>query len=337
MPTVTVVMPLYNAERYVEQAIASVLAQTYVDFELIVVDDGSTDESVQRVRRFRDPRIRLVIQANRGLAGARNTGIRHARGRYIALLDADDAWQPDKLAWHVDHLNSRPKVGVSYSQSAFMDDDGRPLGLLQVPKLTDIQPVDVLCRNPVGNGSAPVLRKAALDSIRYINEHRQEPRDCWFDEELRQSEDIECWLRIASQTTWEFEGIGLPLTWCRVSLDGLSANLEKQYQSWLLVRDKARVYAPSLIQRYGSLAEAYQLRYLARRAVRSQDAAALRLMGLALRRDWRIALAEPFRTLSTLGCAALLVWLPAKLYHGLEQRAMDLNGLWHKLRAYVPV
>lgn len=327
MPTVTVVMPLYNAERYVEQAIASVLAQTYADFELIVVDDGSTDESVQRVRRFRDPRLRLVMQANRGLAGARNTGIRHARGCYIALLDAGDAWRPDKLARHVAHLDSRPKVGVSYSQSAFMDDDGRPLGLLQAAKLKDIQPVDVLCRNPVGNGSAPVLRRAALDAIRYTSDCRQEQLDCWFDEDLRQSEDIECWLRIATQTAWEFEGIGLPLTWYRANLGGLSANLEKQYQTWLLVRDKARVYAPRLIQRYGSLAEAYQLRYLARRAVRFQDAAALRLMGLALRRDWRIVLAEPVRTLATLGCAALLAWLPANLYHRLEQRAMDLNGL----------
>lgn len=334
MPTVTVVMPLYNTERYVEQAIASVLAQTYADFELIVVDDGSTDESVQKVRRFRDPRIRLVSQANRGLAGARNTGIRHAQGRYIALLDADDAWQAEKLALHVAHLDSRPRVGVSYSQSAFMDDDGRPLGVLQAPKLTGIKASDVLCRNPVGNGSAPVLRKAALDAIRFHTDRRSVETDCWFDEDFRQSEDIECWLRIATLSHWEFEGIGLPLTWYRVNNQGLSADLNKQYQSWLKMKAKASGYAPALLERHGSLAEAYQLRYLARRAIRSRDAAqALPLLTQALSHNWRIVLDEPLRTATTLACGLLLKLLPAKSYGSLEQYAMTLAGLRHKRAA----
>lgn len=332
MPTVTVVMPLYNTERYVEQAIASVLAQTYEDFELIVVDDGSTDESVERVRRCRDPRIRLIHQDNRGLAGARNSGIRHARGRYIALLDADDAWRPDKLALHVAHLDNRPTVGVSYSQSAFMDDDGRPLGLLQAPKLAGIRALDVLCRNPVGNGSAPVIRKAAFDAIRYETDRRLHERDCWFDEDLRQSEDIECWLRIVALTTWEFEGIGQALTWYRVNNQGLSANLDRQYQTWLTVRGKVAVYAPALIERHGKLAEAYQLRYLARRAVKSRDAAqALRLMLRALRRDGRILVAEPLRTLATLVCAVLLQLLPVEQYEAMEQWGVALAG-WRRHR-----
>lgn len=325
MPTVTVVMPLYNTERYVEKAIAGVLTQTYRDFELIVVDDGSTDAGVERVRRFRDPRLRLVQQQNRGLAGARNTGIRHARGRYIALLDADDAWQPDKLASHVEHLEHNPRVGVSYSQSAFMDDDGVPLGLLQAPKCRNVNTVDILCRNPVGNGSAPVIRKAVFDAIRFTTQRRDTEQDCWFDEDLRQSEDIECWLRIATQTAWEFEGIARPLTWYRVNNQGLSANLEKQYQSWLTVRGKAAVYAPALIAQYGSLAEAYQLRYLARRAVKSRDAdQALTLALRALRRDWRMLRAEPRRTLTTLACAVLLKLLPADRYAAIEQRAIAL-------------
>lgn len=323
MPSVSVVMPLFNTEQYVQKAIASVLAQTYLDFELIVVDDGSTDESVERCRQFRDPRLCLISQENRGLAGARNTGIRHARGRYVALLDADDRWHPHKLALHIAHLEQRPKVGVSYSQSALMDDAGRPMGIVQAPKLTDVKAADILCRNPIGNGSAPVIRKAAFDAIAFVSTRRSKEQACYFDEDLRQSEDIECWLRIATQTAWEFEGLGQALTWYRINTQGLSANLEKQYQSWQIVRDKAARYAPELLERHGSLAEAYQLRYLARRAVHSRDAEqALSLMRRALRKDWRIALYEPLRTLSSLTCSLLLNGMSAASYNGLERCAI---------------
>ncbi|HZV11070.1 MAG TPA: glycosyltransferase family 2 protein, partial [Novosphingobium sp.] len=94
VPTVSVIMPVYNVEPYVAEAITSVLAQTYADFELIIVDDGGQDRSVEICQGFEDPRIRIVHQANRGLAGARNTGILAARGRYLAFLDSDDRWLP---------------------------------------------------------------------------------------------------------------------------------------------------------------------------------------------------------------------------------------------------
>lgn len=332
MPTVSVIIPLYNTEKYIKETIASVLAQSYRDFELIIVDDGSTDESVELCRQFRDPRLRLISQENRGLAGARNTGIHHARGCYVALLDADDCWHPDKLAAHVEHLKRRPKVGVSYSQSAFMDDEGRSMGIVQAPKLTGIKAANILCRNPVGNGSAPVIRKAVFDAIAFSGERRKQAKDCYFDEDLRQSEDIECWLRIATQTAWEFEGLGQALTWYRVNTQGLSANLEKQYQSWLIVRDKATYYAPDLLERYGNLAESYQLRYLARRAIRSRDAAqALDLIRRSLSKDWRIALHEPLRTACTLVCCLLLNCFSITVYNDLEQCAMNSIGIRRKL------
>lgn len=333
MPTVSVVIPLYNTEKYIEETIASVLAQSYRDFELIVVDDGSTDESVELCRQFRDPRLRLISQENRGLAGARNAGIHHARGRYVALLDADDLWHPDKLALHVAHLERRPKVGVSYSQSAFMDDEGRSMGLLQSPKLTGVKAAHILCRNPVGNGSAPMIRKAVFDAIAFAGERRKQTKDCYFDEDLRQSEDIECWLRIATQTAWEFEGLGEALTWYRVNTLGLSANLEKQYQSWLIVREKASHYAPELVERYGNLAESYQLRYLARRAVRSRDTRqSLELIIRALGKDWRLVMYEPLRTASTLTCCLLLNCLPTYIYDGLEQCAMNIVGIRRNIK-----
>ncbi|MEP9356016.1 glycosyltransferase family 2 protein [Xanthobacter sp. KR7-65] len=326
MPVVSVVMPVYNVEAYVADAIRSVLAQTFTDFELIVVDDGSTDASAAIIAGFDDLRLRVIRQTNRGLAGARNTGIRAAAGRYIALLDSDDLWTPDKLDAHVRHLDRAPHVGVSYSQSDFIDDSGRRLGLRQAPKLTDVDLLDVLTRNPVGNGSAPVLRRAALDEIAepIARDGRIEP--AYFDETFRQSEDIECWVRIALRTQWRFAGIGRPLTLYRVNSGGLSANLDRQLASWERMIAKAARYAPETIRRHAPLARAYQYRYLARRAVRMRDRTkALPLMVAALRSDPAILWQDPGRTLTTLVAAGMLSGIPAAVYARLESAAMAIT------------
>ena len=96
LPRISVIMPVYDVERYVAAAIQSVLDQSFKDFELIIIDDGGSDSSLAICRGFVDPRIRIISQSNRGLAGARNTGIMQARGAYIALLDSDDLWARDK-------------------------------------------------------------------------------------------------------------------------------------------------------------------------------------------------------------------------------------------------
>src|SRR4051812_39209032 len=100
MPVVSIIMPAYNVAPYIGDAIRSALAQTYTDFELIVVDDGSKDDTAALAREFArtDRRVRLVQQANRGLAGARNTALRAATGEFFALLDSDDIWEPSFLA-----------------------------------------------------------------------------------------------------------------------------------------------------------------------------------------------------------------------------------------------
>lgn len=333
VPTVSVVMPVYNVARYVEEAIASVLAQTWLDFELIIVDDGSTDDSVARCQRFDDHRIRIVQQENRGLAGARNTGIRHARGHYIALLDSDDLWSPHKLAAHVAHLDRRPEVGVSYSQSAFIDDAGRPLGYLQAPKLDDIHAADVLLRNPVGNGSAPVIRRATLDAVRFTVPMGEELRACYFDESFRQSEDIECWTRIALQTRWRFAGIGAPLTFYRVNSGGLSAQIENQLASWERFVAKMSAYAPDFAARHVPLARAFQLRYLARRAVRmGRGALGLRYALRACATAPRMLLREPARSAVTVAAALCASVLPDPVYRACERGAMCVATTLGRLR-----
>jgi glycosyltransferase involved in cell wall biosynthesis len=309
MPKVSVIIPLYQSQQFICDTLRSVQAQTFTDFEIVVVDDGSTDRGPALAEEFGEPRLRVVHQENRGLAGARNGGIAHARGEYLAFLDADDHWEPTKLQRHVEHLDSDSAIGVSFSASAFMDDDARDMGLVQRPIGERFDVVTIFCRNPVGNGSAPVIRRGTLDAVAFFDKDRG--RVCWFDESFRQSEDIECWTRIAATTGWKFGYVNAPLTRYRVNRHGLSANVEAQLETWRRFRKKVASYAPALEAKAGNLAEAYQLRYLARRAIRSsQFAQGLRLVVAALKLEPKILLAEPTRTLATLVAGVVGVALP---------------------------
>ncbi len=327
MPKVSVIVPAYNVAAFIEGAIECVLAQSFRDFELLIVDDGSPDDTVARCRRYDDPRIRVVSQKNRGLAGARNSGIREARGEYLAFLDADDLWRCDKLEKHVAHLERCPDVGVSYSVSQFMDEDGTLLPMYQSPKLDNVGPGDVLCRNPVGNGSAPVIRRQVFDAIASLDDRYGAPEPVFFDPDFRQSEDIECWVRIAATTPWRFAGLAEPLTLYRLNAGGLSASVDRQLASWEAFYAKASGYAPDLIAASGRLARAYQYRYLARRAVWSgEPRTARRLLARAFVSDWRIALREPARTAATCAAVVLQGLLPGRLYRALEELVLSARA-----------
>lgn len=311
-PIVSIVMPVYNTAKYVEAAIDSVLAQTFDKFELLIIDDAGSDQSIDLCRAYSDPRIRIISQANRGLAGARNTGIRNARGQFVALLDSDDLWEPQKLERHIAHLRQNPRIGISFAASTLIDDEGRFLRIVQRPKLKNISPSDVFLRNPVGNGSAPVLRRAVFDDIAFFNPAREELD--YFDESFRQSEDIECWCRMALTTDWEFEGIRGAYTRYRINEGGLSANVVKQFDTWSRVKERVTQLDPQFASKWGAYAEAFQLRYLARRCVRmGEGAMAWTLMKDAMRTCPRIMLMEPAKTLTTLAAAAIIRLLPSTL------------------------
>jgi glycosyltransferase involved in cell wall biosynthesis len=321
-------MPVYNVERFVGDAVRSVLAQSFSDFELLIVDDLSPDRSSAICEAFHDPRIRIIRhRENRGLAGARNTGIRHARGELLAFLDSDDSWAPEKLALHVQHLRARPEVGVSFSRSAFINEDGSPNHCYQMPRLRAIEPGYYLCRNPIGNGSAPVIRRQVLEQIRFQDDLHGSVEDCFFDEHLRRSEDIECWIRIALTTQWVIEGIPQALTLYRLNGGGLSASLWQQFTSWEQVIEKTRGYAPTFVAQWERPARAFQLRYLARQAIRLHDGPmAIQMVHRALATDRQILLQEPGRTLTTLCAAYLLRLSPRRLYVAMEQIAQRFIG-----------
>ena len=316
MATFSVVMPVYGVEKFVAQAIESVLAQEFQDWQLIIVNDCSPDNSMEICARYKDSRIITVEhERNQGLAAARNSGIRASSGPFVAFLDSDDTWHPAKLKRHFEHLTNNPQLGLSFSRSAFMDEQGTLTQCYQMPKLKNIEPGHLYCRNPIGNGSAPVLRREALEAIAFYppqqltNSNRDDV--CYFDPTLRQSEDIECWTRLALTRAWVIEGLPEALTYYRLNNGGLSANLHKQFQSWETMNEKLRWLNPAFIGQWGTLARAYQLRYISRQAIRMKDGqSAVHFFNRAIQLNWRIARYECTRTLTTAVAAYWLHWFP---------------------------
>jgi glycosyltransferase involved in cell wall biosynthesis len=185
---VSVILPVYRGERFVAAAIESVLAQTCRRFELVIINDGSPDESAREIKRFLpNPRIRYLAQANGGVAAARNAGIANATGDLIALIDQDDLWLPEKLERQIAYLDSHPKVGLVHSRVECIDAHGesRPC--------TDaiwVYPFEGLCAGQLllGNGIAPLtvlLRRGCIDDVGAFDQ-RYAPADDW-----------ELWMRIA--------------------------------------------------------------------------------------------------------------------------------------------
>lgn len=304
MPTASIVVPAFNVAETIAETLRSLVAQTLRDIEIIVINDGSSDETAREVSPFlSDPRVRFISQANRGLAGARNRGIAEARSAYIGFCDADDLWLADKMRQHVAHFERNPSLGLSFSGSGLIDAQSRPMGLAQRPRLTQIDAAHVLKRNPVGNGSAAVLRRAALEDIGFFPNGPAQRR-AYFDETFRQSEDIECWLRLALTTDWDIEGLRGALCLYRVVGGGLSAQTDRQLASWENVVAKLRPLKPEFFAQHEPAARAYQLRYLARRAVSGgKGPEALGYLKEAAAQSYAPLREEPVKTLTTLGAA----------------------------------
>ena len=197
-PVVTVVVPTYNRASLLVRAIGSVLAQTLRNWELIVVDDCSTDETEQVVRSFSDDRIKYIRHdRNRRVSAARNTGIRCARGEYVAFLDDDDEWLPEKLQKVLEVFrNSDPEVGLVYTGEMILDARGKIVEISKATKSGWIYET-VLASCFIGSPSRVTVKKQVLDRV------------AGFDEKLVNLEDCELWLEwrrslrsLASPPAW---------------------------------------------------------------------------------------------------------------------------------------
>ena len=186
-PRVSVVIPVYNREAYVGQSIDSVLAQTFGDFELLVIDDGSTDRTGAVVRGIRDSRLRLLChERNQGLPRTRNAGIDAARGAYVAFLDSDDVALPTRLAKQVAFLEGHPAYAAVGAWIDWMDGGGRPLGRV---KRRPLAAPDVAALRLFRQGIENTASMARTDILRAYRH----------DERFEVSEDYELWARVAAE------------------------------------------------------------------------------------------------------------------------------------------
>lgn len=229
MPAVSIIMPAYNTAPYVGQAIRSALAQTFTDFELIVVDDGSKDETAEVVAAVgrEDRRVRLVRQANRGLAGARNTALRAARGELFALLDSDDVWEADFLAAQVAILDARPDVDIVTGNGWYLD--GPRHGQLARPYPDPRRDPEL----------ASIIGDEWSVFIMSVVRRRVYTAIGPFDEDMRSNEDYDFWLR-AAIAGFTFARNDRPLGHYRIRADSLSASNVRMLRGILHVYTKLR-------------------------------------------------------------------------------------------------
>ncbi len=229
---VSVVVPAYNADWCVVRAVDSVLKQSFQDFELIVVNDGSTDRTAEVLAGYGE-RLRVVDQPNGGLSSARNAGIAAAGGRYVAFLDADDWWLPEKLARQVACMEARPELVFCSTTTLVRTPAGEPLPDWRcgAGAGTHLERIFGANAHVAGSGSAVLARRDAFARVG------------GFDEGLRSLEDIDMWMRLA--TLGDYACIDEPLTAIEKRGDSMSGNLEVMRAAAITVMKKNRHLLPS--------------------------------------------------------------------------------------------
>lgn len=264
-PAVTVVIPTFNRASEVVRAIRSVLGQTCQDWELIVVDDCSTDGTEQAVRAFSDNRITYIRHdRNRRGGAARNTGIRHAQGEYVAFLDSDDEWLPEKLQKELEVLrNSDPAVGLVYTGKMILDESGRVLKV-RMPTKSGWAHDALLDWDFIGSCSRVTIKKEVLDRV------------AGFDETFVNCQDYDLWLRVAR--TSKIACVPYCLVKRYLVSDRMTASLRNICEAWEQILMKYRSeMKPGTLARHCSRVAILLFNYEPSRA------RALALEGLRLR------------------------------------------------------
>lgn len=213
-PLVSIIMPAYNAENTIAESIKSVLKQNYQNWELLVINDGSKDNTSGIVNSFTDIRIKLIEQKNAGVANARNNGIRQSKGEYIAFLDSDDLWLEEKLEKQIDKLLETNNV-IIHSKTLCFDSDPTVTMDCMVHVELDFDDKDKILIYDFISILTVIVSKSVIDEIGF------------FDENLKGTEDWDMWIRILQK--YNIVYIDDFLTKYRVSTTGLSGNLQKHF------------------------------------------------------------------------------------------------------------
>jgi glycosyltransferase involved in cell wall biosynthesis len=320
MPKVSVIVPAYNAMNYLPQTITNVLKQTYQDFEIVIINDGSTDNIQAWIAQINDAQVKLVSQSNQGLAGARNRGIQESVGEYLAFLDADDLWEHTKLAKQVEVLDGEPEAGLVYTWVAYIDEVGNTTGRV-VNNLNNQQEGyiwrQLTKQNLVECGSVAMIRRECFTKCGV------------FDQNLGSFvEDWDMWLRIAK--IYPFKVIKEPLVYYRQVTNSASRNWEAMTESYQLVIEKAFATAawsdlPLRNRSYGTANLVLGWKALQSQAKNYQQAAYFRSQ--AFQHDPKILFSKEYLRLSV--AIAIMRWFGI---NGYQQFITFLYGLRRSLK-----
>ncbi|MFI5252434.1 MAG: glycosyltransferase family 2 protein [Bacteroidota bacterium] len=231
MPKVSVIIPMFNAERFLRSAVESVLGQTFADFECIIIDDGSTDSSEQIIRSYHDSRIKLLRNSNNlGITKSLNKGISESIGKYICRMDADDMCVPDRLLKQVTYLDSHLDVAVVGSWVILIDTQGRNIGTEQYPGSSADIMNQIFTHNPFAHSSV-MIRRTVLDICGNYSAN------------FLHNEDYDLWLRIAAR--FPVANIEEPLIMRRIHESNVTVMKETE-----LVRYRIKTLAHAIFHYY---------------------------------------------------------------------------------------
>lgn len=276
MPLISVIIPVFNGEKTIKKTLQSVFNQTLSDLEIILINDGSQDATLEIVSSLKDPRLKVISYPNSGVAATRNRGIELASGEFISFLDADDIWTEDKLEYQLRALEENAQAAVAYSWTDYIGESGEFLYPGSHITLNGNVYQKLLFKNFIENGSNPLIRRDALKDVGH------------FDESLPPAEDWDMWLRLAAR--YHFVAVPRPQVLYRMSAAANSANIAKMESQGRKVLERAFTHAPEGLQKLKkpSIANFYQ--YLTFRALegnvsRFKSMTALRCFWYAVTND----------------------------------------------------
>jgi glycosyltransferase involved in cell wall biosynthesis len=253
MVRISVIIPAYNAAATIEKTIQSVFAQTFQDFEIILVDDGSSDGTLRVLERFTDLRLRIFSFTNAGVSASRNRGTKYAYGAFIAFLDADDLWTPCKLAAQLEALEAHPEAALAYSWVDYINSEGNLIGNGTRIQETENLYSRLLLANALETASNPLIRRSALEEV------------LGFDEALSGGEEWELYLRLTRRHPASV--VNKVQVLYRQHPQSSSANLTRMERDPLQVIEKAFTDAPPAFRHLKRESTAHLYRYLTYKAL----------------------------------------------------------------------
>jgi glycosyltransferase involved in cell wall biosynthesis len=324
-PIISIIIPAYNASKTIQETIQSVLNQTFLNFELIVIDDGSTDSTLDVISQISDPRVTVFSYPNAGISTARNRGIEKASGDYITFLDADDLWASDKIETQFEALQKNPQAAVAYSWTTIIDKSNNAVRQGSCYEKSGDVYSKILVKNFLDSGSNIMVRKEAIDKIGRFNPS------------LKHAADWEFYIRLAAE--FEFNCVPKFQVFYRVSENTSSCNVIPMEKAALEIIEKAFKQAPSHLQHLKKYSLSAFYIYLTFKTLENpskrQDAwIALHYLKLALVSDpVLLKQSTPWKAIFMILCVLLLPKRQSKALNTavkrLYRKAFNPNSLIH--------